>query len=94
MYCAADDSVGNRREITFDAAARLELRVSEGITDATVAELKRILKLLGIPARGLLRKKEPSKHLLDEHLAYGNPSTAHCFQVHNNALMMIDAVRM
>jgi alkylation response protein AidB-like acyl-CoA dehydrogenase len=27
--------------------------------------------------------------LLDEHLAYGNPSTAHCFQVHNNALMMI-----
>ena len=30
--------------------------------------------------------------LLDEHLAYGNPSTAHCFQVHNNALMMIDAM--
>jgi alkylation response protein AidB-like acyl-CoA dehydrogenase len=27
--------------------------------------------------------------LLDEQLAYGNPSTAHCFQVHNNALMMI-----
>jgi alkylation response protein AidB-like acyl-CoA dehydrogenase len=27
--------------------------------------------------------------LLDEYLAYGNPSTAHCFQVHNNALMMI-----
>jgi alkylation response protein AidB-like acyl-CoA dehydrogenase len=25
-------------------------------------------------------------------LAYGNPSTAHCFQVHNNALMMIDAM--
>jgi alkylation response protein AidB-like acyl-CoA dehydrogenase len=24
--------------------------------------------------------------LLDEQLAYGNPSTAHCFQVHNNAL--------
>jgi alkylation response protein AidB-like acyl-CoA dehydrogenase len=30
--------------------------------------------------------------LVDEHLAYGNPSTAHCFQVHNNALMMIDAM--
>jgi alkylation response protein AidB-like acyl-CoA dehydrogenase len=27
--------------------------------------------------------------VLDEYLAYGNPSTAHCFQVHNNALMMI-----
>ena len=30
--------------------------------------------------------------LIDEQLAYGNPSTAHCFQVHNNALMMIDAM--
>ncbi len=30
--------------------------------------------------------------LIDEHLACGNPSTAHCFQVHNNALMMIDAM--
>jgi alkylation response protein AidB-like acyl-CoA dehydrogenase len=30
--------------------------------------------------------------LIDEHLAYGNPSTAHCFQVHDNALMMIDAM--
>lgn len=30
--------------------------------------------------------------LIDEHLAYGNPSTAHCFQVHNNTLMMIDAM--
>jgi alkylation response protein AidB-like acyl-CoA dehydrogenase len=30
--------------------------------------------------------------LIDEHLAYGNPSTAHCFQVHNNALMMIDTM--
>jgi alkylation response protein AidB-like acyl-CoA dehydrogenase len=30
--------------------------------------------------------------LIDEHLAYGSPSTAHCFQVHNNALMMIDAL--
>lgn len=30
--------------------------------------------------------------LIDEHLAYGNPSTAHCFQVHKNALMMIDAM--
>jgi alkylation response protein AidB-like acyl-CoA dehydrogenase len=30
--------------------------------------------------------------LIDEHLAYGNPSTAHCFQVHNNALMMIGAM--
>ncbi len=30
--------------------------------------------------------------LIDEHLAYGNPSTAHCFQVHNNGLMMIDAM--
>jgi alkylation response protein AidB-like acyl-CoA dehydrogenase len=30
--------------------------------------------------------------LIDEFLAYGNPSTAHCFQVHNNALMMIDAM--
>jgi len=30
--------------------------------------------------------------LIDAHLAYGNPSTAHCFQVHNNALMMIDAM--
>ena len=23
--------------------------------------------------------------LIDEYLAYGKPSTAHCFQVHNNA---------
>jgi alkylation response protein AidB-like acyl-CoA dehydrogenase len=30
--------------------------------------------------------------LIDEHLAYGNPSTAHCFQLHNNALMMIAAM--
>ena len=30
--------------------------------------------------------------LIDEYLAYGNPSTAHCFQVHNNALMMIGAM--
>jgi len=30
--------------------------------------------------------------LIDEYLAYGNPSTAHCFQVHNNALMMIAAM--
>ena len=30
--------------------------------------------------------------LLDEHLAHGNPSTAHCFQVHNNTLMMIAQV--
>lgn len=30
--------------------------------------------------------------LIDEYLAYGNPSTAHCFQVHNNGLMMIDAM--
>ena len=30
--------------------------------------------------------------LINEHLAYGNPSTAHCFQVHNNGLMMIDAM--
>jgi DNA polymerase-3 subunit alpha len=32
-----------RPEISFDAVTRLELRVSEGITDATVSELKRIL---------------------------------------------------
>jgi alkylation response protein AidB-like acyl-CoA dehydrogenase len=30
--------------------------------------------------------------LLDEHLTHGNPSTAHCFQVHNNTLMMINQV--
>jgi alkylation response protein AidB-like acyl-CoA dehydrogenase len=30
--------------------------------------------------------------LIDEYLAYGNPSTAHCFQVHNNALMMISVI--
>ncbi len=30
--------------------------------------------------------------LLIEHLAHGNPSTAHCFQVHNNTLMMINAM--
>jgi alkylation response protein AidB-like acyl-CoA dehydrogenase len=30
--------------------------------------------------------------LLDEYLAYGNPSTAHCFQVYNNALMMITQI--
>ena len=30
--------------------------------------------------------------LIDEHLADGNPSTAHCFQVHNNPLMMLDAM--
>jgi len=29
--------------------------------------------------------------LMIEHLAYGNPSTAHCFQVHNNTLMMLSA---
>ncbi|NIO09203.1 MAG: hypothetical protein GTO40_14805 [Deltaproteobacteria bacterium] len=30
--------------------------------------------------------------LLIEHLAMGNPSTAHCFQVHNNTLMMVNAM--
>lgn len=30
--------------------------------------------------------------LIDEYLACGNPSTAHCFQVHNNALMMLAAM--
>ncbi len=30
--------------------------------------------------------------LLIEHLAHGNPSTAHCFQVHNNVLMMVNAM--
>jgi len=30
--------------------------------------------------------------LLIEHLAHGNPSTSHCFQVHNNTLMMINAM--
>jgi alkylation response protein AidB-like acyl-CoA dehydrogenase len=30
--------------------------------------------------------------LLVEHLARGNSSTAHCFQVHNNTLMMISAM--
>jgi alkylation response protein AidB-like acyl-CoA dehydrogenase len=38
---------------------------------------------------GLYGDDPLSFFLLDEHLAYGNPSTAHCFQVHNNALMMI-----
>jgi DNA polymerase-3 subunit alpha len=32
-----------RPEITFDAATRLQLRVPEGVTDTTLAELKRIL---------------------------------------------------
>ncbi len=32
-----------RPEIVFDAASRLELRVSEGVSDTTLAELKRIL---------------------------------------------------
>ena len=41
---------------------------------------------------GLYGQDPLSFFLLDEHLAYGNPSTAHCFQVHNNALMMIDAM--
>jgi alkylation response protein AidB-like acyl-CoA dehydrogenase len=30
--------------------------------------------------------------LLVESLAYGNPSTAHCLQVHNNTLMMIGSI--
>lgn len=30
--------------------------------------------------------------LIIEHLASGNPSTAHCFQVHNNTLMMLSAM--
>jgi alkylation response protein AidB-like acyl-CoA dehydrogenase len=41
---------------------------------------------------GLYGDDPLSFFLTDEHLAYGNPSTAHCFQVHNNALMMIDAM--
>ena len=41
---------------------------------------------------GLYGEDPLSFFLIDEHLAYGNPSTAHCFQVHNNALMMIDAM--
>jgi alkylation response protein AidB-like acyl-CoA dehydrogenase len=41
---------------------------------------------------GLYGDDPLSFFLLDEHLAYGNPSTGHCFQVHNNALMMIDAM--
>jgi alkylation response protein AidB-like acyl-CoA dehydrogenase len=41
---------------------------------------------------GLYGDDPLSFFLIDEHLAYGNPSTAHCFQVHNNALMMIDAI--
>ncbi|HEX9455429.1 MAG TPA: acyl-CoA dehydrogenase family protein, partial [Candidatus Binatia bacterium] len=35
---------------------------------------------------GLYGDDPLSFFLIDEHLAYGNPSTAHCFQVHNNAL--------
>ncbi|MGZ9157119.1 MAG: acyl-CoA dehydrogenase family protein [Candidatus Binatia bacterium] len=41
---------------------------------------------------GLCGDDPLSFFLIDEHLAYGNPSTAHCFQVHNNGLMMIDAM--
>lgn len=41
---------------------------------------------------GLYGADPLSFFLIDEYLAYGNPSTAHCFQVHNNALMMIDAM--
>ncbi|MSP38080.1 MAG: acyl-CoA dehydrogenase [Deltaproteobacteria bacterium] len=41
---------------------------------------------------GLYGDDPLSFFLIDEHLAYGNPSTAHCFQVHNNGLMMIDAM--
>ncbi len=41
---------------------------------------------------GLYGEDPLSFFLLDENLAYGNPSTAHCFQVHNNALMMLDAM--
>jgi alkylation response protein AidB-like acyl-CoA dehydrogenase len=41
---------------------------------------------------GLYGDDPLSFFLIDEHLAYGNPSTAHCFQVHNNALMMMDAM--
>ena len=41
---------------------------------------------------GLYGDDPLSFFLIDEHLAYGNPSTAHCFQVHNNALMMVDAM--
>jgi alkylation response protein AidB-like acyl-CoA dehydrogenase len=41
---------------------------------------------------GLYGDDPLSFFLIDEYLAYGNPSTAHCFQVHNNALMMIDAM--
>jgi alkylation response protein AidB-like acyl-CoA dehydrogenase len=39
---------------------------------------------------GLYGDDPLSFFLIDEHLAYGNPSTAHCFQVHNNALMMVE----
>jgi alkylation response protein AidB-like acyl-CoA dehydrogenase len=41
---------------------------------------------------GLSGEDPLSFFLIDEYLAYGNPSTAHCFQVHNNALMMIGAM--
>jgi alkylation response protein AidB-like acyl-CoA dehydrogenase len=41
---------------------------------------------------GLYGDDPLSFFLIDEYLAYGNPSTAHCFQVHNNGLMMIDAM--
>jgi alkylation response protein AidB-like acyl-CoA dehydrogenase len=41
---------------------------------------------------GLYGDDPLSFFLIDEYLAYGNPSTAHCFQVHNNALMMIDTM--
>lgn len=49
-------------------------------------------KRLGGLGFGLSGEDPLSFFLIDEYLAYGNPSTAHCFQVHNNALMMINAM--
>jgi len=51
-----------------------------------VANLDRKYGGLGF---GLYGEDPLAYFLLIEHLAYGNPSTAHCFQVHNNTLMMI-----
>ena len=51
-----------------------------------VANLERKYGGLGF---GLYGEDPLAYFLLIEHLAYGNPSTAHCFQVHNNTLMMI-----
>ena len=85
------------RERIAPRAAGYDRRLEAPIED--IQDLHRegwLLANLDKPRGGLgfgLDGDDPlSFFLIDEYLAYGSPSTAHCFQVHNNALMMIDAM--